>query len=389
MTDENNEIRVTNTPPEIIKYYERFYSTDVPRKERFRLKNELMYQLFLTPKKDTKFESPTTLNNTDKTPNKIHQMDLLFMPFDTSHLPENTSEATKKKEAYKYGLTIVDTGSRTTECIPLKEKTSEAVLQAAKKLYSLKSSKLKQPQLIQVDDGSEFKGAFSNYFKKQGVDIRVAQVGRSRQQALVESRNGSIARALIRQMVLKEIQFGVINRDWVENLKVLIPLLNQQFYRKPIEVNDKDIVADVRAKPKTELLEVNTKVRVQLDKPVDILGNRQNGSFRQGDIRWSLKPTTIERLQLIPNQPPLYKLKGYKALYTRNQIQVVDVSNIPPEDKELFNIEQILDKRKNTNRIEYLVKWENFVTPEWTQRTALIATPAGKKFVNDFEKLLR
>jgi len=378
-------VETHNPAQELQKYYDRFYATDVPSKYRKRLKNELMYQLFIKPRKDNLFESPTTLNNTDREPNKIHMMDLLFLPYDSSQAPENASPEVQKKSAFKYGLTIVDCGSRDTTCIPLKEKTSAVVAKAVKDFYADKKNPFKLPKEIQVDAGTEFQGDFAKYFKDKGVVFRVAQTGRSRQQALVESRNSVIARAIMRNMILIELQTGKVNRDWVDYLKEVLALLNKHYHRDPIKLSDKQMTADVRAYPKTELLEVGTLVRVELDKPIDLMGNRQTGSFREGDIRWSLNPKPIDRLQLIPNQPPLYKIKGYTALYTRNQLQVVPaISNVPPIRGQ-YVFEAILDKRKNKkNQVEYLVKFENYVEPEWVTRKVLMET--AKKDLQEFEQ---
>jgi hypothetical protein len=369
------DLEQKNTDAVIEKYYDRFYSSDVPRKYRKALKNQLMYQLFMTPKKDDRFESPTSLNNTNHEPNKIHQLDIIYLPKDST-----TGD--------KYGLTIVDCGSRDTTVIPLKTHSSAEVLRVIKKLYADKKSSFKMPKEIQVDDGSEFKGVFSKYFKGKNVDFRVAQSGRSRQQALVESRNGVISRSLMRNMVLVEIQTGEQSRDWVEYLKEIIPLMNKHYHREPIKLTEEHIFPDVRAKPNTEILENGTKVRIQLDKPIDIMGNREYGStFRQGDIRWTLKPTEIERLQLIPGQPPLYKVKGKKALYTRNQLQIVpEISEIPPE-RGTYYFEKILDKRKHKNKIEYLVKWQNYKDPTWEPRTLLKLS--AKEDIRIFEASLK
>lgn len=387
MTD---TIEIHNPTTELQKYYDRFYATDVPSKYRKRLKNELMYQLFMKPKKDNRYESPTTINNVDRKPNQIHQMDLLFLPHDSSKAPATASQESKKKDAFKYGLTIVDCGSRDTACIPLKDKTSSAVLKAVKDFYKEKKNPFQIPKQIQVDAGTEFQGDFAKYFKEKHVDFRVAQTGRSRQQALVESRNSVIARSVMRNMILSELQTGEVSRDWVDYLKDLLVLLNKHYHREPVALTEKEISADVRAYPKTEILDVGTSVRVQLDKPIDLMGNRQNGSFREGDIRFSLNPTTIERLQLIPNQPPLYKVKGYKALYTRNQLQVVPpISNVPPI-RGTYVFEAVLNKRKNKkNQVEYLVKFENYVEPEWVLRKDLLKTDTGANAVRDFDSKIK
>ena len=108
------EVNVTNLNESLKPYYDKFFSSDVRKEDRHLLKSELMYQLFQTPQKEERKYAVTTLNNEDHKPNVIHQMDLLYLPTDSS--------GNKK---FKYGITIVDCGSRDTACIPLQSHSSK------------------------------------------------------------------------------------------------------------------------------------------------------------------------------------------------------------------------------------------------------------------------
>lgn len=372
MADVNNE----NTQEKIRKYYEKFFVSDVRPKDKHLLKSELMYQLFQTPQREDPKYAVHTLQNQDQKPNVIHQMDLLYLPTDSS-----------TGKDYKYALTIVDCGSRDIAVIPLQTHSAKEVLASLKKLYKEKKGLFKKPEQIQVDSGSEFKGVFAKYCKDNNIYLRVAKPGRSREQALVESRNGVIARALLRNMVMTELNTNEESRDWIEYLKEVVVSLNKHYHREPIHLQPDEIMADFRDKPGTELLENGTtQVRVALDKPIDLMGNKQHGKFRQGDIRWSLKPSKVERIQLKPDQPALYKVEGYTPLYTRNQLQVVPpVSNLPPA-RNTYIIEKIVDKRKKNNRIEYLIKWQNYPDTDntWEPRKELIKT--SKDLIKDYDK---
>ena len=181
-----------------------------------------------------------------------------------------------------YGLTVVDTGSRLTDCEPIKDKKSLTVLNAIKKIYD--RGIIKIPEIsLEVDSGSEFKGVFAKYFKDKNINIRIAQTGRSRQQGLVESRNGSIASILLKRMVAEELLTKEKSIEWVYYLPKLITLINKHFYQKEIILTPKQILADVKTDGPTELLQRGTSVRVQLDKPVNInnqcLGSRRRPAF--------------------------------------------------------------------------------------------------------------
>jgi len=364
-----NEL-INDTQKDIKNYYNRFQVSDV--KDKKALQDEILYQLFKKNKKDK--NPPQIINPSDHKPNQIHQADILYMPNDSG---------------YKYGLTVVDTGSRLTDCEPMKERTAKNTLEALKTIY--KRGLLKIPQLsLEVDNGSEFKGVFSKYFKDKNINIRVAQTGRSRQQGLVESRNGTIATILLKRMIAEELITKEKSIEWIYYLPKLIKLINAHFYLKEVKLTPKEIMADVKTEDNENLLMEGSLVRVLLDKPVNIInGERLIGKFRAGDIRWSLKPSKIIRMQLIPNQPPLYKIEGYEPLYTGSQLQVITKQNLPPSDmvQKKFIVEKILEKKKIKNVINYLVKWKDYDKTTYEPRTNLIKDVP--EIVSEYEKSIK
>ena len=61
-----------------------------------------------------------------RTPNEVHQADLLFLPHDRPG---------RGRKLYKYALTLVDIGSRFKEAQPLATKTAKEVAMALEKIY--------------------------------------------------------------------------------------------------------------------------------------------------------------------------------------------------------------------------------------------------------------
>ena len=98
---------------------------------------KLVDELFKKPKKDKGHDAayfhPCP-------PNKTHQADLLMLPLD---------------KGYKYALVVTDIGSRLSDAEPIKNKESETVLKALKKIY--KRGILETPDSIDFDQGTEFK----------------------------------------------------------------------------------------------------------------------------------------------------------------------------------------------------------------------------------------
>jgi hypothetical protein len=129
--------------------------------------------LLEVPKKESALQTPTTdvfeRNNT-------HQIDLLYLPDD---------------KGYKYALVCVDLAyPRYIGVEKLKNKKPEAVKSALLEIYKKYKKYLKLPDILECDQGSEFKGDFMEYFNKKGLYIRYKKTGRHRQQACVEAVNG-------------------------------------------------------------------------------------------------------------------------------------------------------------------------------------------------------
>lgn len=339
-----------------------FYKTFLVGNKAKSLKDEQLYQLYKKASK-TKKENASTFPS-DLPANMVHQMDVLFLPDD---------------EGYKYALVAVDLGSRATDAEPLKKLDSQSVLDAILKIY--KRGILKQPtQTIQVDMGSEFKSVFKQYFENKNINLRVAQVNRHRQQGLVESRNKSIGTPLLKRQTAEELITGEPSREWVHYLPEVIKFINKKFIIKPEWDEKKPNYDKIFAPTKCtgndcNVLSEGTQVRYLLDEPIDITsGKKLHGKFRATDIKWSIKPTTIERYQLMPNQPILYKLKGKSALYTKNQLQIVDInSKLPPLTiQKKFIIEKIIGKLQKNGKVYYRVKWKNYDDITVEPRTSLI-----------------
>ncbi len=275
-----------------------------------------MYQLYKTNKKS---DQQPTFDIYKR--NFTHQADILYLPSDSG---------------FKYGLTVVDIGSRLTDCMPLKSKSSVAVKNAIEKMYNRPVAEriLEKPERIEVDDGSEFKGVFKKYCDDNKIFIRYAEPYRSRQQALAESRNGAISKPLLRRMLAEELLTKKSDTKWIKYLPQVIKFLNERYKLTDAEItklqNKKDSFLKLD-KYNSDLLQVGQKVRYLLDKPQDYITNKRlHGNFRQGDTKWS-KAVKIEELKLIPNQLPLYKVETRDNWFTKDQLQPINKEILPPE----------------------------------------------------------
>lgn len=324
---------------------------------------QLIDELYKKPKKDKGDNAPTFRSYP---PNKIHQADILFMPDDGG---------------FKYALVVADVGTRLCDAEPIKDKSSRMVSNAFQKIYKRKI--LSHPEVIQTDNGTEFQGDTQKYFQDHDISHRVGKPYRSRQQGIVERKNQLIGKALFKRMTEQELLTGETSREWVEDLPNVIKKMNDvtKKHKLPQPTDNYKCQGDA-----CNILEQGTQVRIALDKPIDVVsGKRLNGSFRDTDVRWTIKPHTITSTLIQPDQPPLYLVDNKNDVaYTKAQLLPVKKSEQPPraeairartnDGKKLYTVESLLEKKKIKNKIYFLVKWKGFTDAHNTYepRTTLI-----------------
>lgn len=259
---------------------------------------EELYTKRKEKQRDTpKFKSPLMAN-------LVHQCDLLELPQD-GH--------------YDRALVVTDVATRKVDAQPLPNKTSAAVLKGIQAIYS--RDILKEPTyMIVTDAGTEFQGAFKQYFNENDILIKTADPGRHRQVGLVESKNKKIGKLLFLAQTQQEVATGKVNKKWVKLLPVVVKFLNDQQGTRKKRKNDTRFNL---SKESTELLNIGQNVRLKLDRPIDPATKKPiAGKFRETDIRFSPEIYQVTDIVLQPNQPPLYQINNGKkqTLYTTFQL---------------------------------------------------------------------
>lgn len=339
-------------------YYELF---GIKKNKNDKRKIDLVDELLKVPKTEKGKSVPHTEVLKESA---THQADLLFLPHD---------------KKFRYALVVVDLATRALDAEPLKTKNPSEVSKAIHRIYKRKH--LSFPTILQVDSGSEFKGAFAQLLKKRDIHIRVAKTGRHRAQAMVETLNGMISKALNRAMTVEEEKSGKQSNEWVDNLPHLVRILNERQKRPP-----KD---PTKAGPPTcsgsscNIIKVGTKVRLILEHPVmNVTGERITGKFRAGDRRWTKKVYSIKSISLRPDQPPMYLIEGVPDIaFTKAQIQVIKDQS---QDSNKFIVEKFIGKKSIKRKVHYLVKWKNYPkgAASWEPRSNLIED-LGKDLFNE------
>lgn len=288
-------------------FYKSYISKNVDKNE---LNKELLYNLYKTPKRDKGLDAPHQTNDVE---NAVHQMDLLYLPDDAGR---------------KYSLVVVDLATRKTDAEPMMDKKPQNVVEALKAIYNRRI--LKPPKIMEVDAGSEFKGALSNYLKSKNIFMRVKKKARHRAQASVEQRNQVIGKALHMSEAAQEILTGRTSKKWVRTLPSVIRRVNEMLTKEVKPING---IPQIPKGKNSELLKEGTKVRIILEHPKEIpTGKKLHGNFRKSDIRWEREPTKIKQILFQPQQPIMYLVESDPTTaYTRNQLQVVPQNErLPP-----------------------------------------------------------
>jgi hypothetical protein len=307
--------------------------------------NSTLLNLTKIPPKEPRKHTPHT--HVGKA-NVANQCDILYLPNDGG---------------YKYLLVVVDIGTKKCDVEPLKVRDAGTVKTALKAIYARKI--IKQPLRLEVDGGTEFRGEFQKHFSKI-LNIITKVANRSRQQSVVESKNGQIGEVLNTAMLADEMANDATSKKWVYLLKPMVKLLNKEY---AVEPKMTDIEAPVITNKFTEdILDIGTKVRVQLDKPVNYVdGKPEVGKFRKGDIRWSKDVKTITRFFLRPNQVPLYQVDDdARVAYSRFQLQLVADNEVMPisRDGAEAYAQKITDKKTIKSKVYYTVLWEDGSTSQ-------------------------
>ena len=165
-------------------------------------------------------------------PNEQHQFDLV-------HIPHNFFEG----NTYKYLLFGVDVPSRYRIAKPLTTKKSSEVAFVLGAIYKKKGDTFKYPKVLQIDNGSEFKGEVTKLFEKNNVDIRRATTKYKRKHTvIVEASNKELEKLLFKPMDAQELQKPQkVSSIWIKNLDPSVRRLNNTV-SSMIDMKPKDAI---------------------------------------------------------------------------------------------------------------------------------------------------
>ena len=149
------------------------------------------------------------------TPNEMHQVDLLYMPSDTSY-----------GNKYKYILAGTDAASRFKVMRLLRMKQMRDMAEMIVDIY--KVGPLTYPSTFQCDNGTKFKGEVMKMLAQHEVKVqRVATKYKHTHTAFVEALNKILADRLFKVQDVQELNDPEkVSATWVKHLYGLVDELN-------------------------------------------------------------------------------------------------------------------------------------------------------------------
>jgi DNA-binding Lrp family transcriptional regulator len=265
-----------------------------------------------------------------------YMADILYLPTD--------------KFGFNKLLVICDIARDDFDIEKMKGETAEEALSAFKKMQKRNIIKIPYASIL-TDGGSSFKGVFHKYLYENGVNHRVARVGRHHQLSNVDSLCRQLGDIFNGIMNKKEAETGKISKAWTHAIDEVREKLNKYrisrgvklpkditTYEYPIFDNLEPKIKHVKKgggdvnddnqqytiiKPKYK---VGDLVNVLLEEPQTILGKKQpTKSFRMGDLRLEKKKRKILKVLYYngPN-PYRYLIEGLpNASYTEQELKQV------------------------------------------------------------------
>ena len=285
--------------------YKRILNNLVGNQPNLNVDTKVINELMKQPLQEGRYDIPKFQNFVK---NNCHQADILFLPSDRS---------------YKYLLVLVDISTRLIDAEQLKDKNASSVVKAFKKIYN--RNILDFPTNINCDSGTEFHGETKKYFDDLNINIRYADVNRHRQQGIVERVNQSIGKIIFMMQSHQELQTKKQCKVWVKFIRQIINDLNEDSNNKNKTQTKEISTVPIITENNKNILNINDKVRVKLDHPIDVYNKKKlGGNFRATDIKWTINVYKIKEVLLRPGFPPLYlTTKSKTTQYTTQQLQVI------------------------------------------------------------------
>lgn len=271
------------------------------------------------------------------------ETDLLIMPNDYA----------EHNDGVKYVLVVIDCFSKFLFVAPLKRKTTEAIIEGFKVIFSKTNRRC---QRLASDKGGEY---VSKKFKKFMKDNDI----------IYNTTNNDDIKCAISERVIKTVKHRLFKYlyhansfRYIDVLDDIVDAYNNSYHRTikmtPNEVNERNILqvyenikdsCKVPAKKKRPKLKVGDHVRISKYKNVFAKGYEANFSEEIFVIK-----------AIVKRDPIVYKLVDLLGEDLTGTFYENEVVKVKYEKAPLKVIEAVIKERRIGRTTQYLVKWRNW-----------------------------
>lgn len=249
-------------------------------------------------------------------------------------------------DGYRYILVVIDIFSRKVWVEPIKTKTAVSALEAFQKILKKMD---KTPIKINADDGSEWKGIFGQFLKKNNIDLY---------HTYSEFHSSIVERfhRTLKDMINKYFTEHQTHR-YIDNLQTFINTYNNKKHStlkmspneasKPENYN----LAFDNQYGKQEFISQKSDAIFKVGDFVRI--SRTKNKFEKEGFNWSQEIFTIADVKL--TNPPTYIIKDSKGEIIKGSFYGPELQKTKLND--IFLVEKILKKRTLKGEKQVLIKW--------------------------------
>ncbi len=266
------------------------------------------------------------------------QMDLI----DLSHLKDYN-------KGFKFLLTVIDVFSKVGHASPLKNKTSEEVLSAVKKVLK----NYPNVQYVQTDRGSEFLNRKIQTFFKTVNITHFYTYNDEIKAGIVERFNRTLKMKLWRFFTLSS------SYKYIHVLEDIISSYNNTFHRTigmtPMQVNSRNKeeiwwnIYSESPQRSRNLLNIGDYVRI-------VMNMRQ--FQKEATSSWSKEIFKVS--SIMQTAPYTYKIQDMNGDMLEGSFYREELQRVQPPITGEYNIERVVRSRGKGKDKEVLVKWEGY-----------------------------
>ncbi|GFT24568.1 putative uncharacterized transposon-derived protein F54H12.3 [Trichonephila clavipes] len=248
-------------------------------------------------------------------------------------------------DGYKYLLTCIDVLSKYAWAMPLKNKKSESIVSAFKKIFSERI-----PKKLQTDAGKEFVNVvFQKYLKKMKVGFFTTN--NKAKASIVERFNRTLKTKMWKY-------FTEMNtKCYIDVLGKLVYSYNHTWHRsirmEPSSVSEGNqtqvwlTLYGQSLKESKSIFKVGDTVRISREKLNFEKGYTQN---------WTREIFTIH--QILSRNPIVYRVKDLSGEIIQGTFYPQELQKV--SDSGFYPVEKVIRTRKRNGKSEYLVKFQGY-----------------------------